>query len=137
MRWAASQISPEYAACFSGKRKVSIATGEASFKYISSIARRVSEKVPGLCVTVYPVKNNFFGGQITVSGLLTCTDIAEQLAGRDLGDELLFPRAALRAEGDLFLDGKTPADLSASLGVPVRTVKNAGADFLSALLGIE
>ena len=127
----------EYAARFRGKRKVSVATGEAAYGQISSMARRVSEKLPGLEVAVYPIKNNFFGGQITVAGLLTCTDISEQLWGRELGDELLFPRTALRSEGDLFLDGKSPEDLSVSLGVPVRAVKNDGADFLSALIGIE
>ena len=47
----------------------------------------------------------------------TGKDIAEQLADVELFDELLLPAATLRAEGDLFLCGMTPDELSAKLGV--------------------
>jgi NifB/MoaA-like Fe-S oxidoreductase len=81
------------------------------------------------------VKNNFFGGQVTVSGLLTGKDLAEQLKDCILGDELILPRTMLRSEGDLFLCGMTPQELSEKLGVPIRFVSNDGADFLDGILG--
>ena len=52
-----------------------------------------------------------------------------------MGDELLLPRAMLRSEGDLFLCGMTPQELSEKLGVPLRFVSNDGAEFLDAVLG--
>ena len=82
------------------------------------------------------IKNNFFGESITVAGLLTGKDLSEQLRGKELGDELLFPSVMLRADGDVFLDDMTPQELSAHLGVPVRAGESDGAKFLSALLGI-
>ena len=52
-------------------------------------------------------------------------------------DELLIPAAMLRAEGDLFLCGMTPDALSDKLQVPIRTVRNDGAELLAAILGVE
>jgi hypothetical protein len=43
----------------------------------------------------------------------------------------------LRAEGDLFLCGMTPDALSDKLQVPIRTVKNDGAELLAAMLGVK
>jgi NifB/MoaA-like Fe-S oxidoreductase len=70
-----------------------------------------------------------------VAGLLTGKDISEQLSGRELGDEVLVPENTLRADGDLFLCGMTPYELSERLGLPVRISPNDGAALLTALLG--
>ncbi len=117
-------------------RTVTVATGEAAYGTLSAMAERISAAVPGLTVQVVPIHNDFFGDMITVAGLLTGRDIAAQLAGRALGDELLLPSVTLRAEGDLFLCGMTPDELSARLGVPIRFVNTDGAAFAAALLGI-
>ena len=61
--------------------------------------------------------------------------MAEQLKGKPLGDELLIPATTLRAEGDLFLCGMTPQELSHALGVPVTPVKGDGAALLTAFVG--
>ena len=116
-------------------RDVSIATGEAAYRFMCEQARRVSSAIPGLTVRVYCVKNEFFGGHVTVTGLLTATDIENQLRGEELGEELILSSSTLRAEGDLFLDSRTPDDLSAALGVPVRFTDPDGAEFLWGLLG--
>jgi NifB/MoaA-like Fe-S oxidoreductase len=83
------------------------------------------------------VKNEFFGGQVTVTGLLTGGDILKQLEGAELGECLYLSRTTLRAEGDLFLDGMTPGELSEKLRVPVEFVENDGAALFGALTGIE
>ena len=82
------------------------------------------------------IKNNFFGEEITVAGLLTATDMEEQLKDKELGDELLIPSATLRAEGDLFLDGATPEELSEKLGVKIGTVENRADDLIRSILGV-
>ena len=73
---------------------------------------------------------------MTVAGLITGGDVVKQLKGKELGDELLFPSVMLRADGDVFLDDMTPAQLSEHLGVPVCATESDGAKFISALLGI-
>ena len=117
------------------KRRISIATGEAAYAYICGLVGKIKEICPRVECDVHCIKNNFFGGQVTVAGLLTGKDLAEQLKDCDLGEELLLPRTVLRSEGDLFLCGMTPKELSGTLGVPVRFVSIDGADFADAVLG--
>ncbi|MBQ4274069.1 MAG: DUF512 domain-containing protein, partial [Clostridia bacterium] len=105
-------------------------------EHISSLAKELMARVDGLTVKVYPIVNNFFGPSVTVAGLLTGGDVVEQLKDRELGDELLFPAVMLRADGDVFLDDMTPAELSERLGVPVCPSENDGAKLIAALLGI-
>jgi len=114
---------------------VSIATGRAAAPTLRALAGALTRRVPGLSVTVYEIENRFFGKEITVAGLLTGKDMAEQLADKHLGDELLIPASTLRAEGDLFLCGMTPRQLSDSLGVTVTPVPSDGAALLRAMLG--
>ncbi|MBQ8397749.1 MAG: DUF512 domain-containing protein [Clostridia bacterium] len=118
-------------------RTVTIATGEAAYGTLSSLAERIMAAVEGLTVQVIAIHNDFFGDMITVAGLLTGRDLAAQLKGRELGDELLLPSVTLRAEGDLFLCGMTPDELSQTLGVPIRFVKNEGAELIAAMLGVD
>ena len=117
-------------------REVSVATGEAAFAMIDGLAKEAEAACPGLTCHVYAIKNNFFGGQVTVTGLLTGKDMMEQLADKVLGEELLLSRTTLRNEGDLFLCGMTPEELSERLGVPLCFTENDGAAFLENLLGI-
>ena len=77
------------------------------------------------------------GGEVTVTGLLTGRDIAEQLAGEELGETLYLPRTTLRSEGDLFLCGMSTDELSQKLGVTIEFSENDGAEFVLKLLGLE
>lgn len=127
----------EYLDGYRPPRRVSVATGVASYPTIKSMAARLEAVVEGLTVNVYQIKNYFFGESITVAGLLTGKDMCDQLKGKDLGDELFFPENALRAGEDVFLDDMTPEEMSKALGVPVRAGKNDGAEFIKELLGKE
>ena len=119
-------------------RTVSVATGYAAYEFIKELAQRVEDACQGLKVNVYKIRNDFFGESITVSGLLTGTDLAGQLGSfaerGELGETLYLSRNMLRAEGDLFLDGMTPSELSEKLmGVKIEFLQNDGAEFFSAL----
>ena len=118
-------------------RLVSVATGYAAYDSIRSLASLLEKEVTGLRVLVYPIENKFFGPEITVTGLLTGQDIAEQLASKELGEHLYISRSSLRAEGDLFLCGMSLDELSEALGVPVTPIENNGMDLLHAFLGDE
>lgn len=116
-------------------RKVSVATGAAAYDFIKSLADRLCEQVPTLECHVYKIINDFFGHNITVAGLLTGKDLANQLKGKDLGNRLLIPRVTLRSEGDVFLDDTTPEWLAEQLGgVEIVPVESTGNDFVSKVL---
>ena len=127
----------EYLASYKAPRHVSIATGVAAYDTIKSMAVELEARIEGLRVDVYKIINYFFGETITVSGLLTGKDMSEQLAGKELGDLLLFPSNTLRAEGDLFLDDMSPEELSQKLGVAVAPARESGEGFISDALGVE
>lgn len=126
-----------YAREFHAPRVVSLATGYAAYEHISGICRKMEQTFPGLTVHVYAIQNRFFGEQITVAGLLTGTDLTEQLQNKELGEVLFFPAVALRAEGDIFLDDRSPEDLSRQLGVPCLPLGNDPDQLIRSLLGIE
>ncbi len=134
----ASELEDEerYAPYKGVERTVSLATGYAAEAHIRSLSNMLEQHFCGLRVNVYPIKNNFFGEQITVSGLLTGRDITEQLGGRALGDALFIPAACLRAEGDVLLDDMSPEDISKSLGVPVAPLESDAKSFICSILGI-
>ena len=98
------------------------------------MALKLREKFPRTEITVYPIKNEFFGEQITVSGLITGQDLVKQLAGQDLAERLLLPSNMLRAEEDVFLDDFTVSDVENALQVPLNIVKSSGQDLLDAIL---
>lgn len=113
----------------------SVATGEASYEMINRCCEKLMALCPGIDIRVYKIKNNFFGGEVTVTGLLTATDLEDQLKGKVLGKRLLLARTMLRAEGDLFLDGRTPDMLSEALEVPlVFTEADSGTEFFYDLI---
>ena len=119
------------------KREISVATGETAYDFIVRQTEKLTAVCPNLTCRVYKVKNNFFGGEVSVTGLLTGQDLAQQLAGKDLGETLYLARTTLRAEGDLFLCGMSPDELSEKLGVTIDFVSNDGSEFCLKLLGLE
>ncbi len=127
----------KYSAFTGAYRNVSIATGYAAEAHMRRIAQMLEEAFDGLKINIYPIKNNFFGETITVSGLLTGKDITEQLSDKSLGDELFIPSAALRAECDVLLDDISPCDISKALGVPVTALGNKANEFICAVLRIQ
>lgn len=122
---------------FSGPRTVTAVTGAASYPMIKGFADKLSALCEGLCINVVKIINNFFGESITVSGLLTGRDIYEQVRGLELGDELLIPSSALRADECDFLCGMTLAELSDKLGLKVTPVDNDGYAFAEAVFGVD
>ncbi len=118
-------------------RRISVITGAAAYDHISALCKKLETAVPKLTIKVHRIINHFFGETVTVAGLLTGTDVIDQLAGIDLGDELLFPAVMLRADGDVFLDDITPEMLSKQLGnIPTRACPSDGTQLLRALLGV-
>ena len=118
-------------------RKISIATGVDASPLIRSVAEQCMKLCPQLECDVYAIKNNFFGERITVAGLVTATDIIDQLGNCELGECLLIPSVMLRQEGDMFLDSITLTELSQRLGVPVIPVENDGYELIEKILGAE
>lgn len=116
-------------------RRITAATGMLAAPLIKALGERLREKFPQVSIEVIPIRNDFFGEQITVSGLLTGQDLIRQLKGRDLGEKLLLPCNLLRSGEEVFLDDVTLTELKNALQVPVDIVKSSGQDLVNAFLG--
>ncbi len=115
-------------------RHISIVTGVAAYPLLREIASLCEQKCSGLKCDVYAIKNDFFGERITVAGLITATDIYNQLKDKSLGDTLLIPSSMLRAEGDMFLDSITVEELSQKLNITIKPTDNDGYALVDAIL---
>lgn len=111
-----------------------IATGEAAAPYITELAGKLAELIPDFSCRVCTVKNRFFGGDVTVAGLLTGSDYLSALSGEYLGARLLIPASSLRYDGELFLDDMSISELSEKLNTEIIPVPNDGGALLDALL---
>lgn len=112
-------------------KKKTVVTSYAAFDTIKALCDAFLKKCDG-DIQVVKIKNDFFGENITVSGLLTGVDITNQLKGMDLGT-VVVPKNIFRAEGDITLDGMTLQDIKDILGCEVIVSENDGYEFMNCL----
>jgi NifB/MoaA-like Fe-S oxidoreductase len=73
-------------------------------------------------IEVVEVSSGYFGGAVTVTGLLTGSDILAALAAAVPGEVLLLPDVLLREGSEMLLDDVTCEELERQLGVRVEVV---------------
>lgn len=88
-------------------------------------------------VKVREIRNRFFGEGITVSGLVSATDLMEQI-GADSGfSTLLIPTVMLKSDEPLFLDDMTVGEVSRKLGMNIIPVDVDGDELIDRLEELE
>lgn len=128
--WKLEELDADESLC----HKVTMACGEGVFPYMKRIMSMINEKFPNITINTRAIKNNFFGGGVNVSGLVTGGDLIDQLRGDDLGDRLIITSSMLRFENDLFLDDVSTDDVERELGVTLVPVNNNGNDLVEAVI---
>lgn len=113
---------------------LSLATGKLAAPTLEMLIGKIREKYPKLDVKIWPIRNDFFGESITVSGLITGQDLIVQLEGKPLGDKLLLPCNMLREGENVFLDDVTVEEVEYRLKLPVQIVDEPGRDLVLAVL---
>ena len=131
VRWALE----EYETDSTLSSTVTIACGTGVYEHMKKIMVLINEKFPNITIRNHAIKNNFFGGSVNVSGLVTGGDLIEQLKGENLGARLVIPSSMLRFENDLFLDDVSTDDVEKALGIELVPVNNNGNDLVKAIVG--
>ena len=109
-----------------------LVTAEMPAGIVQSFARRLNQ-IQGVNVNVCVIKNNFFGGDIHIAGLMTAQDILAQLREfPDCHETVYLPKICLR-DGELFLDDMTIEDARRESGRDLRVVGNTPRDLAAAL----
>lgn len=128
--WKLEELDADESLC----HKVTIACGEGVFPYMKRIMSMINEKFQNITINTRAIKNNFFGGGVNVSGLVTGGDLIDQLRDDDLGDRLLIPSSMLRFENDLFLDDVSTDDVERELNITLIPINNNGNDLVEAVI---
>jgi putative radical SAM enzyme (TIGR03279 family) len=101
---------------------ITLVTGKAALPVLEKLAETLRQ-VKGLFVNLIAADNYFFGKQVTVSGLLTGSDLIKALEKEEKGDLVFIANNLLRDGGDLFLDNLSVEEVEAVIKVPLKVVK--------------
>ena len=130
VKWALEELENDE----NPNHTVTVACGTGVFPFMKKIMAMINEKFPNITINTQPIKNNFFGGGVNVSGLVTGGDLINQLKGKNIGERLIIPSSMLRFENDLFLDDVSTDDVERELKVELIAVNNNGADLVNAII---
>jgi putative radical SAM enzyme (TIGR03279 family) len=103
---------------------------EIAFKPLVEQLNNVRE----LEVNLAPLCSNYWGQEITVTGLLTGQDLIEGLKEKKLGDAILLPSVMLKHDESKFLDDLTVEEVTRQLGTKIIPV-NGVEEFIKTCIG--
>ncbi len=113
----------------------SIACGTSAAPCFEKLICMASEKYDNIDGRVYAIRNDFFGGGVNVSGLITGQDLIAQLKGRELGERLFISQNMLRRAELDFLDDITLEEAIEALGVQIYPIESDGFALWDAMSG--
>ncbi len=116
-------------------RNIAVVTGVSGEYVLRPLVERLN-RVENLHVELIGAPNEFFGGHVTVAGLLTGTDVVKALKERRPFDRILLPSVMCKRDEPVFLDGKRPADLEQELSTPVLVIniEEGAREFIKAVV---
>ena len=79
----------------------------------------------GSRLQVLGVPNTYFGGDVSVAGLLTGQDIIA-VKNKVVGDFVIIPKSTIKSDEPILLDGMQYDDLKAQFDVPVYDLDTDG-----------
>ena len=102
-------------------------------RFYQPIVERLNQ-VQGLQLNLAALNSDYWGQTLTVTGLLTGTDLVNRLQERDLGDALFVPTLMLKHGTEQFLDDMTVSQVSDQLNIPIYTVGGGPGDLIDRCL---
>ena len=105
-------------------KKVLLFTGESAFPTLKIIADEMN-KVQNFEIRVLPVRSEFWGKTITVTGLITGQDLKNAILNqKPIDAEVYIPSVMLRDFTEDFLDGMTVKEIEQITGVQINIIKD-------------
>jgi putative radical SAM enzyme (TIGR03279 family) len=119
------------------KGSFTLVTGKSAYKEITAFADMVRKANSSIDIEAVGITNNFFGESITVAGLVTGTDIIDQLSKRETGEYIIIPDTMLRKGYELgdtgtrvFLDDITVGEIEDALNRKIIITDYTGDDII-------
>jgi len=117
-------------------RETYIITGLSAIPVLQPIMERLGQ-IKGVRAELIPVENNFFGGNVTVTGLLTGQDIISKLENGYNGKRIILPSVLLKENSRSLLDDITVEDIEKKTGASVILSDGTARSLVGAVLGID
>lgn len=114
-------------------RSFVIATGEAGARVLEPVIARLN-RIKNVKLKLLAIPNAFFGRRITVTGLLTGSDLLWGLR-KAKGKHVLLPNILLRHKTSLLLDGMTVDEVSSRCGCTIHVIEPTARALVAAVLG--
>ena len=120
-------------------KKVTLVTGKIVDEYIKRKVKRINRIFPNVVANVVSIENEYFGHDITVTGLVVGKDIISTFLklkeeGFDIGDYLIIPEVMLKEDEDIFLDDTTLDEVAEKLNCNVVVSDGSANGFIHAII---
>ena len=106
----------------SSPKELYFAVSQSANKVMKNIISELN-KIENLNCKIIELKNNFFGENVTVAGLITGNDLIEQTKDKNIKN-LIIPSIMLRPYTTDFLDGLTVKDVEKATGSKIFVIKD-------------
>lgn len=103
------------------ERPTYVVCGYSAVPMFTTVARMLGRA--GIDLQTIPVVNHYFGGGVTVTGLLTGHDILQTLGQWFAGQRILLPKTMLRDDGAVLLDDMTVSQLALKSGADFEVIE--------------
>jgi len=111
-----------------------IVTGQSAGVVLAPVIRRLN-LIKGINVQLIEVSNQFFGGGVTVTGLLTGRDIMAALGQAYRGQKVIIPDIVLRDGCGVLLDDMGIDEIRRGSGAYVEVAESSAPGLVKSLLG--
>jgi len=118
------------------KGNITMVTGVDSYPLLKELTENFTKKYPNVKINLYSIVNDFFGHDITVTGLITGGDIINQLKDKDISNKLLIPSCMLKHQENVFLDDVTVEDIENELEIKITVVDCDGYNLVDTLINL-
>jgi putative radical SAM enzyme (TIGR03279 family) len=116
------------------KREVFIITGVSAMMVLNPAVNRLN-LIKGLTVHLLPVENHYFGGNVSVTGLLTGKDILQAMENKYQGQRVIIPEVIFKEGDDILLDNVSLEELRQRSGAHIQTVNGSARSLVKTVLG--
>lgn len=115
-------------------REVYLLTGESAFGILETIVDRMN-LIEGLNLQLIVAPNCFFGGEVTVAGLLTGSDIIAKLGRNYAGKKVIISEIVCKEGQDILLDDISLEDIRKATQAKLVLVEGNARSLVEAILG--
>ncbi|WP_061213347.1 DUF512 domain-containing protein [Syntrophomonas wolfei] len=117
------------------RQEVYLITGVSAGPVLEKVVSRLN-RIEGLELKIIRVTNRFFGGGVTVTGLLTGADIIATLSRDFAGKKLIIPEIVFKEGQDIMLDDTSREELEEKTGAEIITVDGSARSLVRTVLSL-